>query len=91
MKPSEGVQKIHDVRQMLERAAEMEEQSAHEYNEWANECAANADSASKRIFEELVADEERHFDQFSIEMENFDKLGDQYLALHSIEHSKSIS
>ncbi|UCC49758.1 MAG: bacterioferritin [Gemmatimonadota bacterium] len=91
MKPSEGVQKIHDVRQMLERAAKMEEQSAHEYNEWANECAANSDSASRRIFEELVADEERHFDQFSIEMENFDKLGDQYLALHSIEHSKSIS
>lgn len=91
MKPSESVQKIHNVRDMLERAAAMEKQSAQEYNEWANECAANADSASKRIFEDLVADEERHYDQFATEMDNFDELGDQYLALHSIEHTKGIT
>jgi bacterioferritin len=91
MKPSESVEKIHKVRDMLERAAVMEKQSAQEYNEWANECAANADSASKRVFEDLVLDEERHYDQFSTEMENFDQLGDQYLALHSIEHTKGIT
>jgi bacterioferritin len=91
MKPSESVEKIHKVRDMLERAAVMEKQSAQEYNEWANECAANADSASKRVFEDLVLDEERHYDQFSTEMENFDELGDQYLALHSIEHTKGIT
>ena len=91
MKPSESVEKIHKVRDMLERAAAMEKQSAQEYNEWANECAANADSASKRVFEDLVLDEERHYDQFSTEMENFDELGDQYLALHSIEHTKGIT
>ena len=91
MKPAESVQKIHKVRDMLERAAAMEKQSAQEYNEWANECAANADSASKRVFEDLVLDEERHYDQFSTEMENFDQLGDQYLALHSIEHTKGIT
>ena len=91
MKPSESVEKIHKVRDMLERAAAMEKQSAQEYNEWANECAANADSASKRVFEDLVLDEERHYDQFSTEMENFDQLGDQYLALHSIEHTKGIT
>ena len=91
MKPSESVEKIHKVRDMLERAAVMEKQSAQEYNEWANECAANADSASKRIFEDLVADEERHYDQFATEMDNFDELGDQYLALHSIEHTKGIT
>ncbi|KPK83127.1 MAG: bacterioferritin [Gemmatimonas sp. SM23_52] len=91
MKPAESVQKIHKVRDMLERAAAMEKQSAQEYNEWANECAANADSASKRIFEDLVADEERHYDQFATEMDNFDELGDQYLALHSIEHTKGIT
>jgi len=33
----------------------MEEQSAHEYNE----CGANADSATKRLFEDPVAEEER--------------------------------
>lgn len=91
MKPAEQTEKIRDVRKMLERAATMEHESAKEYNEWANECSANADSASKRIFEDLVADEERHYDQFQTEMENMDKFGENYLALQSIERSKSVA
>ena len=90
MKAAEEVQKIHDVRKMLERAAAMEQQSAHDYNVWANECGQNADSATKRIFEDLVSDEERHFDQYTTEMESMDKFGERYLALQSIERSKSI-
>ena len=91
MTPAEEVQKIHEVRKMLERAAQMEEQSAKEYNEWANECSQNADSASKRVFEDLVADEERHYDQYMTEVENMDRFGEQYLALQSIERSKTLS
>ena len=91
MVTSAEVQKIHDVRAMLELARQMEEGSVRDYNLWANECAANADSVSKKIFEALVEDEERHFDQYDIEMENIDKFGDRYLALQSIERSKSIS
>lgn len=91
MAAAEEVEKIHDVRKMLERAAAMEEESAKEYNVWANECGANADSASKRVFEDLVADEERHYDQYMTEMENLDRFGDRYLALQSIERSKSVS
>jgi bacterioferritin len=85
------IQTIHDVRKMLERAAAMEETSAKEYNEWANMCSTNADSASKRVFEDMVLDEERHYDQYIIEMENMDKFGDRYLALQSIERSKANS
>ncbi len=91
MVTSAEVQKIHDVKAMLELARQMEEGSARDYNLWANECAANADSASKKIFEGLVEDEERHFDQYDIEMENIDKFGERYLALQSIERSKSMS
>jgi bacterioferritin len=91
MKASEAVQQIHDVRGMLERAAAMEQQSAREYNEWANECGKNADSATKRIFEDLVADEERHYDQYSTETENMERFGERYLALQSIERSKRVS
>jgi len=69
----------------------MEEASAKEYNEWANECGAHADSASKRLFEALVDDEERHYDQYVTEMENMDRFGDNYLALQSIERSKAVS
>jgi bacterioferritin len=85
MKASEEVQKIHDVRKMFERAAAMEKESTHEYNQWANECSNDADSGSKRIFEGLVADEERHYDQYTTQIENMDKFGEKYLALHSIE------
>jgi len=85
------VQKIHDVRKMLELARQMEEDSTRDYNVWANECAANADSGSKKVFEGLVDDEERHFDQYDTEMVNIDKFGERYLALQSIERSKNLA
>lgn len=91
MKAAHEVKKITDVKEMLKLAAQMEQESAHEYNLWANECSKNADSASKQIFEGLVTDEETHFDQYDTEMENLIKFGDRYLALQSIERSKNIS
>lgn len=90
MKVAHDVQHIHDVKKMLALACEMEEGSANDYNKWANECAKNADSVSKKIFEALVADEERHFDQYDVEMDNLKKFGDNYLALQSIERSKNM-
>ena len=91
MKVSGDVQKIHDPKEMVKCAAQMENESARDYNLWAIECSANADSASKKIFEDLVLDEERHYDQFDTEMGNMEKFGEQYLALQSIERSKIIS
>jgi bacterioferritin len=91
MKIVGAVKKIKDPKEMVKCAAQMEDDSAKEYNEWANICSANADSASKKIFEDLVLDEERHFDQFDIEMENMEKYGENYLALQSIERSKVVS
>jgi bacterioferritin len=90
MVSSHGVEKVHDVNKMLQIAAKLETQSVDDYNKWANECAANADSASKKLFEDLVADEERHYDQFDVETDNLRKFGDNYLALQSIERSKNI-
>jgi bacterioferritin len=90
MVASGEVKKIHDIRKMLKLAAEMETSSANDYNKWANECSANADSVSKKLFELLVEDEERHFDQYDVEMENLSKFGDNYLALQSIERSKNV-
>ncbi len=88
---SEKVKKIHQVKDMLVMAAKMETQSANDYNQWANICSQNADSVSKKLFEQLVADEERHFDQYDVEMENLKKFGDNYLALQSIERSKNLA
>jgi bacterioferritin len=91
MKASGAVTQVHEVREMLEMARSMEEGSAREYNLWANECSANADAVSKTIFERLVADEERHYDQYDTELENLVKFGDRYLALQSIERSKNLA
>lgn len=69
------VKQVNDVKAMLEMGMEMEEESALHYNQWANECSQNADSASKQIFENLVADEERHYDQYEVQLEHMGKFG----------------
>jgi bacterioferritin len=89
MQASGQVKKLQDVGEMLKRSRELEEMSIRDYNRWANECATNADSVSKQLFESLVVDEERHYDQYDIELDNMDKFGERYLALQSIERSKS--
>jgi bacterioferritin len=84
-----SVQKIHEVKAMLEHARGMEESSVKDYNNWANECSADADAGSKKVFEALVDDEERHFSQYDLEMEKIRKFGEQFLALQSMEGSRS--
>lgn len=85
------VKKVHAVKEMLELAKSMEASSIKDYNEWANECSANADAGSRKVFEALVDDEERHWDQYDIEIDNIERFGDRYLALQSIEGSKMAS
>lgn len=89
MVSAEPVKPVQDVNEMLVMARQMELESAEHYNLWANECGAKADSVSKKIFEDLVVDEERHYDQYDVEMNNMKKFGANYLALQSIERSKT--
>lgn len=89
MKASDEVKIVKDVEKMLDMARTMEEQSSMDYNRWANECSANADSVSKKLFEQLVIDEERHYDQYDNEIANLKRFGKEYLALQSIERSKT--
>ena len=89
MAAADEVKKIQDVKMMLEQARKMEEGSVKDYNIWANECSANNDAGSRNVFEGLVADEERHFSQYDDEVIKIEKFGDRYLALQSIEGSKS--
>ena len=83
MKPAGGVDRIVDPEQMLAKAALMEETSARGYNAAAIACSANADSVSKQIFEQLVQDEERHFDEYDKQLDNIKRFGPSYLALQS--------
>ena len=91
LKASREVEKIHEVKDMLIKAEEMETNTINYYNEWAKECARESDSATKKLFEDLVVQEEIHQDEFDTEIDNMNNFGDKYLALQSIERSKNLS
>ncbi|MBD3167361.1 bacterioferritin [bacterium] len=89
LKAASDVKKTQEVAEMLDMAKQMEKDSIKMYNRSAAACSQNEDSASKTIFEELVRDEEGHYDTFDVERHNLKKFGDNYLALQSIERSRS--
>lgn len=91
MKPNADVTTINDVAEMLAMALKLEEDAVKMYNEFANECGANADSVSKKLFEGLVVDEERHFDHFDTQQEHLKKFGEKYLVLQSLERTRMVA
>jgi bacterioferritin len=82
--PTEPVQKITDPEKVLAKAVAMEGQSVVDYNESAKVCAAHSDAQSKQLFEALIADEERHQDQYEKQMDNIRRFGPSYLALQAM-------
>ena len=82
--PSLPVEKVTDPEKMLAKAVSMEQQSIVDYNEAAKVCAAHSDAQSKQLFESLVADEERHQDQYEKQMDNIRRFGPSYLALQAM-------
>ncbi|MBF0098471.1 MAG: manganese catalase family protein [Magnetococcales bacterium] len=87
LKPSHAPEKIQDVRKMLNKARAMEEQSTQDYNEAASACGS--DAVSRKLFEALIVDEERHFGQYDTEADNIERFGDSYLAQQSMERSRA--
>lgn len=83
MVPAGPVEKITDPEAVLAKAMAMEEEGVIAYNKAAMECAALADSASKQLFEQLVRDEETHYDQYEKQLDNVKRFGPSYLALQS--------
>lgn len=77
------VEKITEPEQMLAKAMQMEDESTASYNAAALKCSENADSASKQVFESLVASEERHLDTYDKQLDNIKRFGPSYLALQS--------
>jgi len=85
MKVGREVEKIHDAQAMLDKAKALEQESIEMYNTFANRCAQHADSGSKKLFEDLVAAEEGHWDQFDRQSEFVQRFGERYLALQSFQ------
>ncbi|MGO9240627.1 MAG: bacterioferritin [Bryobacteraceae bacterium] len=88
MAPAGPVEPITDAQAMLLKGMTMEQESAISYNKAAMECAAQQDAASKQIFEGLVGDEERHFDQYEKQHDHIQRFGPNYLALQSFGGSE---
>ncbi len=91
LKTSEEVQKISDVKEMLIKAKKMEQDAILFYNKCAIECASQADSVTRKLFEDMVVDEEGHYAQYDGEHEKLEKYGEKYLVLQSIERSRKSS
>jgi bacterioferritin len=79
---------ITDVEKMLKCADEMELETIKHYNEYAAICGEYGDLASKKLFSEIIAVEEDHQDIYDTEAENLHQMGETYLALQAIEHTK---
>ncbi len=90
MKPSQEVETNQDVATMLAHAKKLEEEAVVLYNQFANQCAQHGDSVTKKMFEDIVVDEERHYDSFDIQEAHLSKFGEQFLALQSMERSRSV-
>lgn len=89
MKANAEVVKVHEVAKMLDMARNLEEGAIDMYNRFANECGAANDSVSKKLFEDLVVEEEGHYDNFDNEIDNMDRFGENYLTLQAIERAKT--
>lgn len=72
---SSSVTKTNDPEEILKMAAKMEQEAVGIYNQFALEAGANADSATKQMFEALVNDEETHFDEFDKQLDNIKRFG----------------
>lgn len=83
MVPAGPVERILEPEAILVKVMAMEEDGVRTYNNAAQECAANADSATKQLFERLVGDEESHFNQYEKQHDNIKRFGLSYLALQS--------
>ena len=79
-KPDALAKKGEQIPQMLTTNMALEAGAMKMYNEAAMVCAAEKDQISKELFEELLKDEEGHFNYFENTKDHVDKLGAAYLA-----------
>ena len=79
-KPDALPKKGQKVSEMLNTNMALEAGAMKMYNEAAMVCASEKDQISKELFEELLKDEEDHFNHFENVKDHIDKLGAAYLA-----------
>ena len=79
-KPAGDVKKGQAIPQMLATDKALEQGAVDMYNHHARACAELGDQVSKDIFEELLGQEEAHWDQFDTIADHIEKIGAPYMA-----------
>ncbi len=79
-KPDAVAKKGQTIQEMLKTNMGLESTAMKMYNEASVTCAAEKDQVSKEIFEELLKDEEEHYNYFENVKDHIDQLGAAYLA-----------
>ena len=79
-KPDGQIKKGLDIEGFLKLSKGLEADAIKMYNEAIQLCAAEGDDVSKVVFQELLADEEDHFNDFDNTLDHVQKLGPAYIA-----------
>ncbi len=74
------VQKGQAVEAMYPFDADLEDNTIAVYNQFLQVCRENGDSVSMKVFEQIIEDEQLHFNYFDNVGEHIEKLGAVYLA-----------
>lgn len=78
--PAARPEKGQKVEAMFPFDAELEDDTIDIYNQFLLVCRENGDSVSMKIFEQIIEDEQAHFNYFDAIANHIDDLGATYLA-----------
>lgn len=88
MNPSFRARQITEPKEMLRMAMKLEQSTIDSYNEASRIAAEHKDAVTHKMFQDIIAEEERHLDTFRTELQNLLDYGEEYLALQSVAGSK---
>jgi bacterioferritin len=78
--PAGKAERGQKVQSIFSFDAELEDGAIDAYNQFLLVCRENGDSTSLKMFEEIIDEEQVHFNYFDNVNDHIEKLGDTYLA-----------
>ena len=88
MNPAFRALQVTDPKETRPMAMNLEQHTIDSYNDASRIAAEQQDAVTHKMFQEIIADEERHLDTFRTELQNLIDYGEEYLALQSVAGSK---
>ncbi len=89
MNPSFVVKPLTEPDEMLAFAIQLEESTIEHYNAASVRAAEHFDTVTQRLFQDIIAEEERHLDLFRTELQSLRDFGDDYLVQQTTAGSRA--